>query len=71
MGDEEGGAAMSSNVQEDILLGLFGDSPSSSGSATLKPDSPKIAGGEKKADKKRKGIGHSSKKGNGGRESAY
>ena len=31
-------------------MGLFGDTPSSSGSATLEPDSPKIAGREK-ADK--------------------
>ena len=31
---------------DDLLLGLFGDS-SSSGSAKLAPNSPKIAGGEK------------------------
>ena len=47
---------MSSNVQEDILLGSFGVSPSSSESATLKPDSPKIAGREKKSDKKEKAL---------------
>ena len=40
---------MSSNVLEDLSLGSFGDT-SSSGSATLQPWSPKIAGGEK-ADK--------------------
>ena len=46
---------MSSNEQEDISLGSFGDTPSSSGSATLKPDSPKIAGGEK-ADKETEAL---------------
>ncbi len=53
---------MSSNVQEDILLGSFGDTPSSSESATLKPDSPKIAGGEKKADKIDKALVTQAKK---------
>ena len=46
---------MSSNEPEDILLGSFGDTPSSSGSATVKPDSPKIAGGEK-ADKEKEAL---------------
>ena len=40
---------MSSNVLEDLSLGSFGDT-SSSGSAKLAPNSPKIASGEK-ADK--------------------
>ena len=48
MGEEEGGAGMSSNVQDDLSLGLFGDS-FYSGSATLVPYSPKIAGGNIKA----------------------
>ena len=46
---------MSSNEQEDISLGSFGDTSSSSESATLKPDSPKIASG-KKADKEKDAL---------------
>jgi hypothetical protein len=46
---------MSSNEQEDISLGSFGDTPSSSGSAMLKTDSPKIAGGEK-SDKEKEAL---------------
>ena len=46
---------MSSNEREDISLGSFGDTPSSSGSATVEPDSPKIAGGEK-ADKEKEAL---------------
>ena len=53
---------MSSNEREDISLGSFGDTPSSSESATLKPDSPKIAGGEKKADKIDKALVTQAKK---------
>ena len=53
---------MSSNVREDILLRSFGDTPSSLGSATLEPDSPKIAGGEKKADKIDKALVTQAKK---------
>ncbi len=53
---------MSSNERDDLSLPPFGDTSSSSESATLEPDSPEIAGGEKKADKIDKALVTQAKK---------